>query len=435
MAKVRPFRALRYDFSKAGAPESVCCPPYDIISEQEQEAYYSENAHNVIRLELPREPMKYDAAAQTLEGWRKSRILRRDLEDCLYIYEEEFTVQGQRKKINGIIAQVQLEEFSKGIILPHEETLSKAKSDRFNLMSKTFCNFSQIYSLYHDQDKSIKPLLAGIVSGKPEVEFRAKDGIVHRLWTVPAGKITQKICESFDKLKLYIADGHHRYETALNFRDAMRNEKRKLKLNTQDDESLGYTMMMLVEMEHDGLVVFPTHRLVKDLPDFDPSAIPSEANTLFDVAYFDDLSTLEQNLGSRENTAAFYCGSEGYFLFTLKDTESVKNVLPEMSAAYCSLDVTLLHTLILEPILGIDKENMAAQKNLTYTRDIREAIQGVREGRFQCAFLLNPTRVSQIRDVSLAGEKMPQKSTYFYPKLITGLVMNQIMEKPAEDEE
>ena len=421
MAEIKPFKALRYDFSKAGVPETVCCPPYDIISQQEQDLLYRESPNNVVRLELPRGEEKYGAAAQTLQQWLSEGVLRRDDKDSLYIYEEEFTIGGRSKKVSGLIARVRLEEFAKGIILPHEETLSKAKTDRFSLMSSTYCNFSQIYCLYHDENKVIAPLLRSILSRKPEIRFKTEDGIIHRLWSVPESDLTDQVCAAFDHLKLYIADGHHRYETALAFRDS-----RPETLSETDRQACDYTMMMLVEMEHPGLTVFPTHRLLKDLPDFDASSVISEASALFDVTHFEDVSTLEKNLSSRENAVAFYCGCEGYFLLTLKDGESVKSALPEMSRAYCSLDVTLLHTMILEPILGIDKANMAAQKNLTYTRSIEEAVQGVKQGRYQCAFLLNPTKVTQIRDVSLAGEKMPQKSTYFYPKLITGLVMNQI---------
>ncbi len=189
-------------------------------------------------------------------------------------------------------------------------------------------------------------------------------------------------------------------------------------------------MMMLVEMDHPGLVVLPTHRLIKNLADLDEKTVLAGASKFFDTVRVEDAASLERKLIKSEKTLAFYSGDKNCFLFTLKPDVDVKSLLPGMSEAYCSLDVTLLHALILEPVLGIDKENMLRQTNLFYTRDMDEAMRAVDNKQYQCAFLLNGTRVGQIRDVSLAGEKMPQKSTYFYPKLITGLLMNKIMDIP-----
>ncbi len=221
MAVIKPFRALRYDFEKAGKPGRICCPPYDIIPAQQREKLLEESPYNVIRLELPQGENRYEDAAQTLRAWQSAGILRCDADECLYIYEEEFTIAGERLKINGIVSRVMLEAFSKGIILPHEETLSKAKADRFDLMSSTYCNFSQIYSLYHDEAGEVRKLIAQASGGAPEVEFTAPDGIIHRVWPIKNGPVTDQICKAFENRRLYIADGHHRYETALKFRDSV----------------------------------------------------------------------------------------------------------------------------------------------------------------------------------------------------------------------
>ncbi len=421
MAEIKPFRALRYT-AKAGDIAKLTCPPYDIISEEERLAFLGENPHNVVRLELPKGGDPYAEAGRTLKSWLADGILRRDTDPGFYIYEEEFEACGARKKVKGFVCLVRLEEFSKGIILPHEETLSKAKEDRFRLMEATGCNFSQIYSLYMDEAHTTGARLNALSSGKPRYEF--SDGTVtHRMWIVNDREAIRAISSDFENRKLYIADGHHRYETALNYR----NRRRELGKASGGED---YVMMMLVDMEHDGLVVFPTHRLVRGLKNFSPEKLLAACAEDFEVMPEADTGTIEAKLNSLyllgKKAFAFYAGGGGWTLLVLKNPGTMKAVLPEKSDAYRSLDVSVLHSLILEKYLGIDKENMANQTNLTYTRSFAEAVASVKKGESQCAFILNPTRVTEIRDVAAAGEKMPQKSTYFYPKLITGLVMNQI---------
>ena len=423
MAEIKPFRALRYT-AKAGDIAKLTCPPYDIISEKERLAFLSENPHNVVRLELPKGEDPYAEAGRTLKSWVDGEILRRDTDPGFYIYEEEFEACGIRKKVKGFVCLVKLEEFSKGIILPHEETLSKAKEDRFRLMEATGCNFSQIYSLYMDEAHTTGARLDALSSGKPRYEF--SDGAVtHRMWIVNDREAIGAIAADFENRKLYIADGHHRYETALNYR----NRRRELGKDTGSED---YVMMMLVDMEHDGLVVFPTHRLVRGLADFSADRLLAACGEKFEVAPEQDIGTIEAKLNElyrmEKKAFAFYGGGDGWTLLVLKDSGAMKDALPEKSDAYRNLDVSVLHSLILEKYLGIDKENMAKQVNLTYTRSFAEAVNSVKNGDSQCAFILNPTRVTEIRDVAAAGEKMPQKSTYFYPKLITGLVMNQLHE-------
>lgn len=424
MLQVKPFRAMRFNTQKAGTISSLCCPPYDIISEEQRKAYIAANEHNIIRLELPRGETPYETAGATLKEWLAEGVLAQDDKAGIYLYEEEFTVKGETKRVKGFISLVKLEEFEKEIILPHEETLSKAKADRFNLMSSTYCNFSQIYSLYFDENRKVATIIERLSAGRPDVEFTAEDGIVHRLWCVYEQEEINTVAKLMEDKKAYIADGHHRYETALNFRNHLREQG----IITDDSHLGNYVMMMLVNMEHEGLVVFPTHRIVKNLASFDEQAVLRACEQYFDIEtkHGDMQAPLEEKYNQGKKSFVLYTGKKEWRQLTLKDDKVMTELLPEMSEAYKNLDVSILHTLVLERIFGIDKENMANQVNLRYTRDFDEAIEAVDGGEANCAFIINPTRVSEIAAVAAAKEKMPQKSTYFYPKLITGLVMNKL---------
>ncbi len=422
MAQIKPFKALRFT-EKAGPIGELVCPPYDIISEEERRAYLRQNPHNVIRLELPREGENpYLEAGRTLSKWEAEGSVAVDPTPAIYIYEEAFTAHGRSYAVKGFICRVKLEEFSAGVILPHEETLSKAKTDRFDLMQATRCNFSQIYSLYND-DGGCGELLDRLSSGAPDQELTDGDGVTHRLWIVPENAQTAELCRRFADKKLYIADGHHRYETALAYRRALAEKGEAPQSGAAD-----YVMMCLVAMEHPGLVVFPTHRIVRGLDGFRAADVLEKCRSCFDLADLADgkaaKAALDAAYAAGKKAFALYSGR--YTLLTLRDSSVMEQLLPDASPALRGLDVSVLHTLVLERLFGIDKANMAAGKNLVYTRDEGEAVAAVDSGAADCAFLLNPTRVEEIRDVAAAGEKMPQKSTYFYPKLITGMVMNAL---------
>lgn len=428
MAEIKAFRALRYDTAAAGPIQTLACPPYDIISPGERQALVEKSPYNMVNLELPQGEHPYEDAAATLARWLEQGVLRRDMDEGIYIYEEEFLDKadhGEKRLLRGLICLVRLEDFSAGVILPHEETLSKAKEDRFALMRATHCNFSQIYSLYPDENHVTRRRLDALAQTcPPRHEF--SDGLVtHRLWVVNDPVAIQAIRQDFADRKLYIADGHHRYETALRYRDTLRREQ----YFTGDAD---WVMMMLADMEDEGLVVFPTHRLLFDLPDFDGHKLMKACEQWFDIAVHADLAqtqaALDDFYARGQHAVAFADGDLRWHTLCLRDESIMDDILPEKSPASRHLDVAILHSLILERLLGIDKENMAAQKNLRYTRSADEVEESLRSGESACAFLLNPTRVSEIAAVARAGEKMPQKSTYFYPKIITGLVMNQMDE-------
>lgn len=428
MAEIKPFRALRYDLEKAGAIGELTCPPYDIVSEEQRQAYLSRNPYNVIRLELPRGESPYEEAGKTLESWLSQGVLKTDMDEGVYIYEEEFLDQadhGDVKKLRGMICRVRLEDFANGVVLPHEETLSKAKRDRFQLMEATNCNFSQVYSLYQDERHVTRQRLDHLAETcAPRYEF--SDGLVtHRLWVVNDPVAISALEQDFTDRKLYIADGHHRYETALNYRDRLREQSVYM-------PGADYVMMMLVDMEDPGLVVFPTHRVIHGLEGFDPAALLETCGKWFEISPSggrpETEAALEEHYRAGRHAFGFYDG-RGWQVLALRNSSVMDPLLPEKSPAYRQLDVTILHSLVLERVLGIDKENMAAQINLSYTRSAEEAEQSVEAGESQCCFLLNPTRVEEIGAVAAAGEKMPQKSTYFYPKLITGLVMNRFSQE------
>lgn len=419
---------MRYT-DNGGTLNTLVCPPYDIISDAQRESYIEKNPYNIIRLELPKgDDGRYREAGDTLDKWLDGEILACDVEDSIYVYEMQFTANGARRSLKGFVTLVKLTDFSEGIVLPHEETLSKAKQDRFDLMSETFCNFSQIYSLYRDENNSVYGMIDGCSKGVPDMEVTDGDGTVHRMWKVSDGETISKLIGAFADKKLYIADGHHRYETALNFHRSLCAAGK-----TVLGDGSGYVMMMLVNMENNGLVVFPTHRIVHGLSEFDAEKIINECRNYFTVAEAPDEGRMQAALNKAydegKKAFALYVGAGKCFVMTLKDETAVKKLLPDMSDAYCGLDVSVLHSLVLERIFGIDKENMANQKNLGYTRSREEALRAVDMDGADCSFILNPTKVSEIRDVAAAGEKMPQKSTYFYPKLITGLVMNRFGER------
>jgi uncharacterized protein (DUF1015 family) len=376
------------------------------VSEQEQRVLESRNSYNAILLERPLGEDPYKTAKERLDTWLDRGILRRDEKPAYYVMEMDFAVNEKSYTMRGFTARLKLSPFSEGNVLPHEETLSKAKADRLSLMEATGCNFSAIYCLYND-DGAAGEVLTVASSMPPDIKFTMPDGVAHRLWRITDEKLQEKLTVAFKDKKMFIADGHHRYETALKYRE----------LNGG-----GFIMATLVDMSDPGLVVLPTHRVVSGCA---PDAPKKLLTAMRDVCHIEETARPSEHPAPPNGSILMYCSGKAY-MFTLKNPDVMGKILPDKSAVYRELDVAILHSLMLEPHFGIDKNAMSAQKNLTYVRDINEALRMVDSGEGQCAFILAATKISQVRDVSLAGERMPQKSTYFYPKLITGLGFNEI---------
>lgn len=427
MAIVKPFRAWRFT-QQAGEIGALVCPPYDIIGEEERQELLRRNAHNMVQLELPRDGADpYAAAGETLRRFCETGVLAQDPTAAFYVYDIGFTHAGEERHLTGLMTRVHLEEFSKGVVLPHENTLSKAKEDRLNLMKATGFNFSCIYSLYMDGDPApMEALLARAMAETPLSALTDADGLSHRLWAIVDSEEVAWIERRFADTRLYIADGHHRYETALNYR-------RYLEEQGTLTEGAEYVMMLLVDMRHPGLVVCPTHRLIRHVEHFDSDSLLRSCESYFTVerglAFPEAQRRLQARYDAGDKAFLYTDDGETLALLTLKDADMMERFLPSLSPVSRQLDVNVLHTLVLERLLGIDREKLANQTNLCYTRQADEVMAGVRNGAYQCGFILNPTRVQELRDVAAAGEKMPQKSTYFHPKPITGLTLHGLVSK------
>ncbi len=415
MAAIKPFRALRYT-KKAGNIADCVCPPYDIVTPQMYGELCARSEYNLIRLGLPQGENGYAESAELLKRFTAEGVLKKDDKPGYYIYEEEFVHDGKTYVFDGLVCLCRTYDYSENVVKPHEETLSKAKKDRFELMKTTFCNFSSVYSLFEDEKGYVRRIIdAYRKNADPLCDFTSDDGIKQRMWKIEDGVICAALTGFFEPKQLFIADGHHRYETAGAFDKYCRE-------NGIDCDS-GYVMMTLVDMQSSGLVVLPTHRVIVnmdiDIPDF-----LEKAGEYFDITVLSGESEIKPALAKNSARHAFAMVTKGgdVRLLVLKEAVDVG------ASAVSGLDVSVLHDLLLEKILKIDRENLKNQKNLVYTRSEAEACEAVKNGSSPAAFILNPTKVEQIRAVALEGGKMPQKSTYFYPKLIAGLTVNQFKE-------
>lgn len=427
MAKIHPFRGLRYNPEKIANLASVVTPPYDIIDDAAQSRYYAEHPANIIRLELglifPQdspENNRYTRAKQYLDKWLEDEILVPEGAPSLYLYQQSFENRGRSLVRTGLVCGLEVEDYSTGNVLPHEETLSKPKADRFQLMQHTRCNFSSIFGLYIDEAKAVDGLMLAYTKDRaPDIDIIDEAGEGHRVWVVDDASVLSSIIKIMSKKKIYIADGHHRYETALDFAKFMKKA------------GYDYVLTTLVNVYDEGLVVFPTHRLVGNLSDFDQPAFLSRLAELFEVepfsgnniaAFLNEVETAGQN----GYTFGMY-SKGGLFVLKLKDPAAAFQRLPkDKSDAWKALDVAILDYLVLDQILNIGEEQRRNQENLAYTRSERFLAEQVDGGNYQIGFLLNATKVQDIVAVANARDKMPQKSTYFYPKLITGLIINDL---------
>ena len=440
MATIIPFRGVQFDLAKAGPIADLVCPPYDIISHEQQQALYRKNPHNVIRLEYGLESPgdtetdnRYTRAAALLDEWSKSGILTQSDKPAFYVYEMEYAAGSTVKKLRGFICLVRLEDYDSGIVKPHETTLSGPKTDRLNLLRACRASFSQIFSLFSDPQAKVAATLAK-ASGKPNLEVKNSDGVTHRVWTLTDPKDIAAITAELGDKPFFIADGHHRYDTALNYR----NERRKAAGSNTGNEPYNYTAMFLARLEDPGLTVLPAHRALFNLNDFHPRRFEDDLNRYFNIERIDfsrksehkDLRTILDTLAHRADHSHVFGmrvrGEHSYYILTLRNEADMDALLPAKSLAYRRLDVSILHHLIIDKLLGIKMETHKLGLNIEYIKDAGEADKRVHDGTAEVVFFMNPTKVSEVRDVAAAGERMPQKATYFYPKLLTGLVMHKI---------
>ena|SRR5487761_92619 len=436
MAEIRPFRALHYDPAKVSGLSNVITQPYDKISPAMQARYYDLSPYNLARIirgrETPNDNAQdnvYTRATNDFQSWIRDGILAPENELSLYPYFQEYGIPGHvsaLKERRGFIALCKLEPYSARVVHRHEETLSGPKADRMELLKRTKAHFGQIFFLYSDPQGEIEAALAVATGRDPWAELKDEYGTRHTAWRVSDRATIDRVIEGMRDKKLIIADGHHRYETALAYRDLRRADGAA-------EERVDYVMATFVRMETPGLTILPTHRVVHSLPAFDWNAFAAESKKLFDWENMDaspaaakGAAILEQKLaaaGRIRHTVAAYAGDGKLALLSLKRDFDLASALPALSEAQRRLDVIILHRLLIEGALGISAEAVREEKNLHYVREVREAVEAVNLGNAQVCFLMNPTPIESVRDVAFAGQVMPQKSTDFYPKLLSGLTI------------
>ncbi len=434
MAEIAPFRGILYDTSVVEASR-VLAPPYDVIDEQERQALMDRDPHNAVRLILPegQGDEKYGVAARVLDSWLGDGALRRDDRPALYRYHQVFTsaeLGGRSVTRRGFIAAVRLHRFDERVILPHERTLSGPKADRLKLMDATSAHFSQIFTMYSDPAGETDRAFAAAESRAPAIDGTTTDGTQHLLWRLDDAEAIGRVVRLLAPLKLYIADGHHRYETMLALRERMR-ERAGGALDSRSTAQFG--TLFLCNMDDPGLVVLPIHRLVFGLADFTPDRFLDKVKPWFDARPLAGAardaaavrSALADASRERPSFVAAFPGRDPALL-SLRDGVTPEKAGLRGAPAVTGLDVSVLHGLVLEQALGIDRAAQEAQTNIEYVKDTSWARARAAAGDGQVAFLMHPTRVDQVKAVADASEFMPQKSTFFYPKIASGAVINPI---------
>jgi uncharacterized protein (DUF1015 family) len=448
MALVYPFRAYRYNPDKVSFG-NVLTQPYDKISNEMQEKYYNADPHNLIVVEKGRKYPNdsetnsvYTRAAHALLEWIQKKTIVQDPAPAFYVYTQEFTVPGTtiRRTRRGFIGAGKLEEYSAGIVFRHEQTLSGPKADRLELLRRTCTHTGQLFLLYSDPQLRVDSILAEVESSKAPVTLVTDEyGVIHRLWIISEPRQITAIQKAMGDQKLVIADGHHRYETSLNYRDECRAHAGQSNRNAPYESS----MMTLINTRSEGLTVLPTHRVVSNLRNFSWETVREYLENWFDIetfAFADDAHRFEaqqrmlNRLTARGDDRAIgvypapqsRSGPGAFYLPTLKPGADLAKMLPAASPLQRQLDVVLLHQGILEPALGITPQAVVSEANLSYEREANAAVDAVDSGKAQIAFLLNPVDVELVMRVATAGEVMPQKSTDFYPKLLSGITMYRV---------
>jgi uncharacterized protein (DUF1015 family) len=442
MTDIHPFRAFRYD-PRQVSPAQVVTQPYDKITPTLQDRYYAASPHNLVRIILGRREENdnpannvYSRAAAYYRDWREQGVLRQDSLPSLYLYSQRFTALGATTEMErrGFIALGRIEDYSAGVVFRHEQTLAKPKADRLDLLRATRAHFGQIFMLYEDSGQ-VESLLATNSDpdiSAPEVQIKDEYGVVHRVWQITDPKLIHSVQNAMSDKKLIIADGHHRYETALNYR----NERRAADPSKAQPASgpgapfYEFVMMTFVNIHSPGLLILPTHRIVHSLTSFSETDFRNSARAFFDVDEVDAAldaprATAILRESGRSGTSLLAVTANRAFLLH-HPNPNIPQVFTGLSIPQQALDVVQLHKCLLEKALNLSEESIRNQQNISYVRDASEALSQVRGAsgsRANIAFLMNPCRIAQVRDIAFAGEVMPQKSTDFYPKLLSGLTI------------
>ena len=433
MASINPFRALRYDPSRVSLSQ-VVTQPYDKITPEMREGYYGASPYNLVRVILGKSSPSdqpgdnvYTRAAGFFHDWRRQGILVPDSQPSIYLYVQRFTAPGGKAELErrGFIGLGGIEDYSAGVVFRHEQTLSKPKADRLDLLRATRAHFGQIFMLYSDPAGEMDALLHP--AGPPDMQTDDEYGVSHQVWRVSAAEVTESLCGRMLDKKLIIADGHHRYETALNYRNERRAQAEAAGANADLEAPYERVMMTFVNMDSPGLVILPTHRVVHGLSSFSSKEFRDQSRAFFRVEEIDPefdaaRATSILHKAGESGTAILAVSANRAFLLDHPKAADSK-IFAGLSQRQQGLDVVQLHRCLLEGVLGLSEESIRNQQNLSYIRDADEALARVRRGAANVAFLMNPARMEQVRDIAFAGEVLPQKSTDFYPKLLSGLTI------------
>jgi uncharacterized protein (DUF1015 family) len=433
MAEIRAFRAYRYDLGRVGSLSDVVAPPYDVIDPALQNALYARSPYNVVRLILNKEEPgdnetsnRYTRAAHFLRDWQQEGILSQDSARGLYVYHQEFEVEGRRYTRRGFMARVRLEPFGQGQVFPHEETMAGPKADRLRLFHATGMNLSQVFSFYPDEEGAVQSQLDAAVGRALPLEATDHLGVVSRLWPVTDQHVVSSVTGLMGPKPVFIADGHHRYETGLRYL-----EERRQAGEVRDAEAApNFILMMLVSMSDPGLVILPTHRLVSGLPDVDAGRLRGLLAPHFQVETIgpgeqgarDTWELIEADGG--QNVLGFGTVSDGVWQLARFTTPPVMaEFAPEHSPAWQGLGVSILHVLVLNKLVP---QALGGQPHCRYVHLLREVTDAVAARQCQLAILVPPAGMGHVEQIAGNLEKMPPKSTYFYPKLLSGLVFNPL---------
>jgi len=426
MASIIPFKGLIYDREKVGGdPSSVMAPPYDVISPKEQDALYAKNPDNIIRIILGKdeegdgaENNKYTRAAGYLRKWQEEGILKRDTEDAFYVYLQDYTAEGRKFTRLGFFGLLKIEDDDDDPVVPHEHTLARPKEDRMNLIKETRANLSSIFTVFSDEGGRITSILKDAAASTEPLLDMMIDDVRHVLWRLADKNAVQEVQSLMKDKEVYIADGHHRYAVAKAYRDFRKAEEGY-------DGSADHVLMYFTDLEvSDNLTVFATHRVVKEMSLSGDSEIKNKLSGYFQVDEMDSLTHLMDKLHTNgESSHVFgYYGGDKYVALKLKDESSLTDIVKDdKSEEWKKLDVSILHSGIFRSLLSVKD----GEGNLTYVHTAEEAERLVKDKSHSAAFFLNPTKVTEMTAVAGRGDMMPQKSTYFYPKLLTGLVINK----------